>query len=150
MCGLAGIFQRDAPATVDAALLRRMTTAMQHRGPDGEGFHVEPGVGLGHRRLAIIDPAGGHQPMYNEDHSVAIVFNGEIYNFAELREELQALGHVFRNRCDTEAIVHAWESWGPDCLQRLNGMFALAIWDRNRRQLFLARDRLGKKPLYYA
>jgi asparagine synthase (glutamine-hydrolysing) len=151
MCGLAGIFHHDPAAEVDAALLRRMTTALAHRGPDGDGFHIEPGVGLGHRRLAIIDIAGGAQPMANEDGSVLIVFNGEIYNFAELRPKLQALGHIFQSdHSDTETIVHAWESWGPDCLQRLNGMFALAVWDRHRGQLFLARDRLGKKPLYYA
>ena len=151
MCGLAGIFHPDASAAIDAAQLRRMTTALAHRGPDGDGFHTEPGIGLGHRRLAIIDLAGGHQPMENEDGSVIIVFNGEIYNFAELRPKLQALGHVFRSdHSDTETIVHAWESWGPDCLHRLHGMFALAVWDRNRGQLFLARDRLGKKPLYYA
>ncbi len=151
MCGLAGIFHPDARAGIDAALLRRMTTALAHRGPDGDGFHTEPGIGLGHRRLAIIDLAGGHQPMANEDGSVVIVFNGEIYNFAELRPKLQALGHVFRSdHSDTETIVHAWESWGPDCLQHLAGMFALALWDRNRGQLFLARDRLGKKPLYHA
>jgi asparagine synthase (glutamine-hydrolysing) len=150
MCGVAGIFHRDSAGAVDLTLLRRMTSALRHRGPDGDGFHVEPGIGLGHRRLAIIDVEGGHQPMFNEDDTVVIVFNGEIYNFGELREELQALGHVFRNRCDTEAIIHAWESWGPDCLQRLNGMFAFALWDRNRGQLFVARDRLGKKPLYYA
>jgi asparagine synthase (glutamine-hydrolysing) len=150
MCGLAGIFHPLGAGMVDAGLLRRMTAALAHRGPDGEGFHFEPGIGLGHRRLAIIDPEGGEQPMFNEDGSVAIVFNGEIYNFAELRPQLQALGHVFRNRCDTETIIHAWESWGPDCLKRLEGMFAFALWDRNRRTLFLARDRFGKKPLYYA
>ena len=150
MCGLAGIFGNDE-AGVDAGLLRRMTAALSHRGPDGDGFHTEPGIGLGHRRLAIVDIAGGHQPMYNEDSSVVIVFNGQIYNFQELWPELQALGHVFRSdHSDTEVILHAWESWGPDCLQRFNGMFALAIWDRNRQCLFLARDRLGKKPLYYA
>jgi len=151
MCGLAGIFHQDSRAEIDAALLARMTTAVAHRGPDGDGFHIEPGLGLGHRRLAIIDIAGGGQPMFNEDGSVVIVFNGEIYNFAELRPKLQALGHVFRSdHSDTETIVHAWESWGPDCLQHLNGMFALALWDRNRGQLFLARDRLGEKPLYHA
>jgi asparagine synthase (glutamine-hydrolysing) len=150
MCGLAGIFQPGGRA-VDEALLRRMTGALAHRGPDGDGFHVEPGLGLGHRRLAIIDVGGGHQPMFNEDGSVVIVFNGEIYNFAELWPKLQALGHIFRTgHSDTEAIVHAWESWGPDCLQHLNGQFAFALWDRNRGQLFLARDRLGKKPLHYA
>jgi asparagine synthase (glutamine-hydrolysing) len=150
MCGLAGIFHPSGDPAIDTGLLRRMTGALAHRGPDGDGFHVEPHVGLGHRRLAIIDPAGGEQPMYNEDRSVVIVFNGEIYNFQQLRPKLQALGHVFRNRCDTEAIIHAWESFGPDCLQHLSGMFAFALWDRNRRTLFLARDRLGKKPIYYA
>lgn len=154
MCGIAGIFHPAVGsldrAEVDAAALRRMTAALAHRGPDGDGFHTEPGIGLGHRRLAIIDIGGGQQPMYNEDGSVAIVFNGEIYNHLPLRQELQALGHVFRNRCDTEAIIHAWESWGPDCVTRLNGMFAFALWDRNQQCLFLARDRLGKKPIYYA
>ena len=147
MCGLTGIYHPGAP--VDRDLLVAMTTAIAHRGPDGDGFHVERGVGLGHRRLSIVDVAGGAQPMWNEDASVVIIFNGEIYNFSELRPELAALGHVFRNRCDTEAVIHAWESWGPDCLQHLNGMFAFALWDRNQGVLFLARDRLGKKPLYY-
>ncbi len=150
MCGLAGIFHPSGAGSVDAGLLRRMTSALRHRGPDGEGFHLEPGIGLGHRRLAIIDPAGGEQPMFNEDGSVAITFNGEIYNAADLRPELEALGHRFRSRCDTEAIIHAWESFGPACLDRLTGQFAFAIWDRNRRTLFLARDHFGKKPLYYA
>ncbi|GAC1340906.1 MAG: amidotransferase 1, exosortase A system-associated [Acetobacteraceae bacterium] len=149
MCGLTGIFHPDRNGQIDAALLRRMNDAVAHRGPDGDGFHVEPGIGLGHRRLSIVDVAGGGQPMYNEDESVVIVFNGEIYNFPELRPQLQAMGHVFRNRCDTEAVIHAWESWGPDCLQHLNGMFAFALWDRKQQTLFLARDRLGKKPLYY-
>ena len=148
MCGIAGIFTAGAEP-VPQATLRRMTEALAHRGPDGEGFHVEPGIGFGHRRLAIIDLAGGQQPMFNEDGTVAIVFNGEIYNHAALRDELRALGHSFRTRSDTEAIVHAWESWGRGCVDRLSGMFAFAIWDRNRQQLFLARDRLGKKPLYY-
>lgn len=150
MCGLTGIFHPDRYGSVDAGLLRRMNDAIAYRGPDGDGFHVEPGLGFGHRRLAIVDVAGGAQPMYNEDESVVIVFNGEIYNFPELRPELEALGHVFRNRCDTEAIIHAWESWGPACLDRLSGMFAFALWDRRQETLFLARDRLGKKPLYYA
>ncbi len=151
MCGLAGIFHLNGTQAIDAALLRRMTTAIAHRGPDGDGFHVEPHVGLGHRRLAVIDVAGGHQPMFNEDNSVVIVFHGEIYNFATLRPRLQALGHVFRSdHSDTETIIHAWESFGPDCLQHLNGQFAFALWDRNRGCLFIARDRLGKKPVYYA
>ena len=149
MCGIAGIHKAEPGQKPSESLVKRMTDAIAHRGPDGEGLHAEPGVALGHRRLAVIDPAGGQQPMYNEDGSVVIVFNGEIYNFATIRDELIALGHVFRNRCDTETIVHAWESWGPDCVARLSGMFAFAIWDRNRRQLFCARDRLGKKPFYY-
>jgi asparagine synthase (glutamine-hydrolysing) len=149
MCGIAGLFDLTAPRPVDEGALRRMTTALRHRGPDGDGFHTEPGLGLGHRRLAIIDVAGGQQPMFNEDLSVAIVFNGEIYNFTPLRQELEARGHVFRSRCDTETIIHAWEEWGEDCLARITGMFAFAIWDRNRGTLFLARDRMGKKPLYY-
>ena len=150
MCGLAGIFHPSG-AAVDRSLLTRMTGVLSHRGPDGDGFHVEPGLGLGHRRLSIIDVAGGTQPMWNEDHSVVIIFNGEIYNFPELWPKLKALGHVFRSdHSDTEAIVHAWESWGPDCLQHLNGQFAFALWDRGQKTLFLARDRLGKKPLYYA
>ena len=151
MCGIAGIFHPDGGSPVDAALLARMTTALAHRGPDGDGFHIEPHIGLGHRRLAIIDIGGGQQPMFNEDGSVAIVFNGEIYNFATLRPMLEALGHVFRSdHSDTETIIHAWESFGPDCLAHLSGQFAFAIWDRNRGCLFLARDRLGKKPIYYA
>ena len=149
MCGLTGIFHPDAQGEIDASLLQRMNDAIAYRGPDGDGFHIEPGVGLGHRRLSIVDVAGGGQPMYNEDETIVIVFNGEIYNFPELRPELQALGHVFRNRCDTEAVIHAWESWGPACLQRLQGMFAFALWDRRQSVLFVARDRLGKKPLYY-
>jgi asparagine synthase (glutamine-hydrolysing) len=150
MCGIAGIFDPEPGRPTDQAALRRMTDALAHRGPDGDGFHIEPGIGLGHRRLSIIDIAGGGQPMFNEDGSVAIVFNGEIYNFQDLRDELLARGHVFANRCDTEAIVHAWEEWGTDCLNHLSGMFAFALWDRNRGQLLLARDRFGKKPIYHA
>ncbi|MEJ0048776.1 MAG: hypothetical protein WDN04_23725 [Rhodospirillales bacterium] len=150
MCGLAGILYADPEQNPDLSLARAMTDAIAHRGPDGEGFHAEPGIVLGHRRLAVIDPAGGQQPMYNEDNSVAIIFNGEIYNHEALRAELRQRGHSFRNHCDTEAIVHAWESWGPDCVTRLSGMFAFALWDRARRTLFCARDRLGKKPFYYA
>ena len=149
MCGITGIFENNG-APIDRAVLQRMNDAIAHRGPDGDEFHFEPGVGFGHRRLSIIDVAGGGQPMFNEDRSVVIVFNGMIYNFGELRAELQALGHMFSNRCDTEVVIHAWESWGRDCLLRLHGFFAFALWDRNRGQLFMARDRLGKKPLYYA
>lgn len=135
---------------MDGGLLRRMNAAIGHRGPDGDGFLEEPGVGLAQRRLAIIDLSGGKQPMFNADGTVAVVFNGEIYNFQELRLELQALGYVFTTASDTEAIVHGWEAWGPACLDRLNGMFAIALWDRNKRQLFLARDRLGEKPMYWS
>jgi len=131
-------------------LIERMNDAQFHRGPDEGGVHIEPGVGLGHRRLSIIDLSGGKQPLYNEDESVVVVYNGEIYNFQGLSEELQTLGHRFRTHCDTEVIVHAWEEWGADCVSRFRGMFAFAIWDRNRQTLFLARDRLGIKPLFYA
>jgi asparagine synthase (glutamine-hydrolysing) len=127
-----------------------MNRSLLHRGPDEGGLHLEPGIGLGHRRLSIIDLSTGQQPLYNEDRSVVVVFNGEIYNFQDLVPELQALGHIFHTRSDTEVIVHAWEAWGVDCVQRFRGMFAFALWDRNRETLFLARDRLGVKPLYYA
>ncbi|MGH7189704.1 MAG: asparagine synthase (glutamine-hydrolyzing) [Acetobacteraceae bacterium] len=156
MCGLAGIFHsvagsgRAALEPVSHRLLRHMTDAIAHRGPDGEGFYTEPGLGLGFRRLAIIDLAGGTQPMQNEDGSVVIVCNGEIYNFLTLRHELEKLGHVFATHCDVETVIHAWESWGIGALDRLTGMYALALWDRRRRRLLLVRDRLGEKPLYYA
>jgi asparagine synthase (glutamine-hydrolysing) len=150
VCGITGMFDTAGRREIDRALLERMTTSIAHRGPDGHGYHVEPGVGLGHRRLSIIDLAGGKQPLYNEDGSVAITFNGEIYNFLGLRDELERAGHRFQTRSDTECIVHAWEEWGERCVERLGGMFAFAIWDRNRETLFLARDRLGKKPLYYS
>ncbi len=127
-----------------------MNDTLSHRGPDGDGFHFEPGVGFGHRRLSIIDLEGGKQPLYNEDETVVLTYNGEIYNFQELATELQALGHVFRTHCDTEVVVHAWEQWGTKCLDRFNGMFAFALWDRNQETLFLVRDRIGIKPLYYA
>src|SRR5712691_10593900 len=149
MCGITGIFDCGGYAEIDRALLRRMTDAVRHRGPDGEGFYHAPGIGLGHRRLAIIDLAGGVQPLFNEDRTVCVVFNGEIYNFQPLIAELTACGHVFRTRSDTEVIVHAWEEWGEACLDRFNGMFAFALWDSRSETLFLARDRLGEKPLYY-
>ena len=149
MCGIAGLFHLHEPRPVDRALLKTMTDRIAHRGPDDSGAHCAPGVGLGHRRLSIIDLAGGHQPLFNEDGSVAVVYNGEIYNFAELIEELSAKGHRFRTRCDTEVIVHAWEEWGPASVERFRGMFAFAIHDARTDTLFLARDRLGIKPLYY-
>ena len=132
------------------AQLQRMNQSLVHRGPDEGSVHIEPGVGFGHRRLSIIDVATGQQPLFSEDGSVAIVFNGEIYNFQELVPELEAAGHRFHTKSDTEVIVHAWEQWGEDCVKRLRGMFAFAIWDRNRQTLFMARDRLGVKPMYYA
>ena len=150
MCGIAGLVHRDAQRPANAALVERMTASLRHRGPDGDGFLVEGPLGLGMRRLAIIDVAGGDQPLFNEDRSVAVVQNGEIYNYKELRSELQSLGHVFRTASDTEVVVHAYEAWGDDCVQRLNGMWAFALWDGRRRRLLLSRDRLGIKPLHYA
>jgi asparagine synthase (glutamine-hydrolysing) len=150
MCGITGIFDTRGRRDIDRAVLHRMNESQLHRGPDEGGTHFEPGVGLGHRRLSIIDLSTGQQPLYNEDNSVCVVFNGEIYNYQELIPELQALGHVFHTRSDTEVIVHAWEAWGEACVNRFRGMFAFALWDRNRETLFLARDRLGVKPLFYA
>jgi asparagine synthase (glutamine-hydrolysing) len=149
MCGIAGIVFRDRSTIVDQDLLARMTNVLEHRGPDGSGFHTAPGVGLGHRRLAIIDPAAGHQPMVDPDSQNVIVYNGEVYNYVELRSELEALGYRFITHSDTEVILKAYDRWGEDCLQRLNGMWALALWDARRQHLFLARDRLGIKPLHY-
>ncbi len=148
MCGIAGILRQDGrPA--DPGLLQRMTGVLAHRGPDGDGFHLDGPVGLGHRRLAIIDLAGGIQPMAVEDGALWITYNGELYNFAELRPELSALGCVFRTSSDTEVVLQAYRAWGPDCLRRLRGMFAFAIWDVRARRVFAARDHLGIKPLVY-
>ena len=149
MCGIAGIFTMREPGPIDRAVLERMNHSQFHRGPDEGGIHIEPGLGFAHRRLSIIDLSSGQQPLFNEDGSVVVTYNGEIYNFQELTTELKAAGHVFRTHCDTEVIVHAWEQWGEDCVTRFRGMFAFAIWDRNRQTLFLGRDRLGIKPLYY-
>lgn len=148
MCGICGIFDRNGDP-VDPELLAKMNSILRHRGPDGEGRYVDAEVGLGHRRLSIIDVGGGGQPISNEDDSLQVVFNGEIYNFVELRRELEPLGHKFKTRSDTEVILHAYEQWGADCVKRFNGMFAFAIWDGRNRELFLARDHLGIKPLYY-
>ena len=150
MCGIAGFFNRDgAPAA--PVVLRKMTDAIAHRGPDGEGFYIDSFVALGHRRLSIIDlsPAG-HQPMMSTNGQFVLTYNGEIYNFQELRVELESLGFRFRSRTDTEVLLYAYEAWGTAALERLNGMFAFAVWDRRKQQLFLARDRYGIKPLYYA
>ena len=150
MCGIVGVFHDTPNRAVDEALLSRMNDTQAHRGPDDDGLFIGPGIGLGHRRLSILDLSGGHQPLFNEDHSVVVVYNGEIYNFQDLARELTAKGHTFRTHCDTEVIVHAWEEWGEDCVTRFRGMFAFALWDANTETLFLARDRLGIKPLYYA
>jgi asparagine synthase (glutamine-hydrolysing) len=148
MCGICGIYDLRGNG-IDRDLLGRMSERIRHRGPDGEGHFISGPVGLGNRRLSIIDVEGGGQPQSNEDGSLQVVFNGEIYNFVELREELEGKGHRFKTRCDTEVIVHGYEEWGVDCVRRFNGMFAFALWDCGQRRLFLARDHLGIKPLYY-
>lgn len=150
MCGIAGIYHLTTPKPVDPARLSRMCDALAHRGPDGEGVWTAPGVGLGHRRLSIIDIAGSPQPMASSDGRAVLVFNGEIYNYRELRDELRKGGAVFHTDGDSEVILAAWQKWGVDCLPRLNGMFAFAIYDRAERTLLLARDRLGVKPLFMA
>ena len=146
MCGIFGI-AGEGPLE---AQLRRSVATLTHRGPDAGGFYVSPGIALGHRRLSIIDLEGGKQPMFNEDGTKAVVFNGEIYNFPELRDELLAKGHRFATRSDTETILHAYEEWGEACVERMAGMFAFAVWDEREKTLFLARDRLGIKPLFIA
>lgn len=149
MCGIAGIFNLNGEP-VSPVILRRMTDSIAHRGPDGEGFYIDSFIGLGHRRLAIIDltPAG-HQPMATVQNQYVITYNGEVYNFQELRKELEALGHQFRSRSDTEVVLYAYKEWGAKCLDKFNGHFAFAIWDKTKQELFLARDRYGTKPLYY-
>ncbi|HET9645643.1 MAG TPA: XrtA/PEP-CTERM system amidotransferase [Burkholderiaceae bacterium] len=150
MCGITGIIDTRHARPIQRDRLQRMNEAQHHRGPDEGSMHLEPGVGLGHRRLSIIDVATGQQPLFNEDGSVVVVFNGELYNYQALIPELQALGHVFSTRSDTEVIVHAWEAWGEACVERFRGMFAFGLWDRNRQTFFAARDRLGVKPMHYA
>ena len=149
MCGIAGIVNQERSQSVNPERLRAMMRAMTHRGPDDSGEYLAGNVGFGHLRLSIIDLAGGHQPLANEDDTIWIVFNGEIYNFPELFRELQSLGHTFKTHCDTEAIVHAYEQWGFDCVKHLRGMFAFAIHDQRQDLIFAARDRLGIKPFYY-
>lgn len=150
MCGISGFlhFDRDRPASLLA--LRRMSDALLHRGPDGQGLHTKGNVALAHQRLAIIDLSSGAQPMFNKDRSIAIVFNGEIYNYLELRDELKSLGHCFITQSDTEVLIHAYEEWGTELHAKLNGMWAFAIWDERKNQLLLSRDRAGEKPLHYA
>jgi asparagine synthase (glutamine-hydrolysing) len=152
MCGIAGLAKAEPEGSqrVDVEVIHRMCQTLVHRGPDDEGIFVNSSVGLGMRRLSIIDLAGGHQPVFNEDRTVAVVYNGEIYNFRELRAELEGCGHRFSTRSDTEVIVHLYEDLGVDCVHKLRGMFAFALYDQKRRSLLLARDRLGIKPLHYA
>ena len=150
MCGITGIATIGAPQAIDRDALTAMNAVITHRGPDSAGlFEAPERVGLAMRRLSIIDLAGGEQPIRNEDGSVILVFNGEIYNFQDLRRDLEARGHAFRTRSDTEVIVHAYEEYGDACVERLNGMFAFALWDQRRQRLLLARDRIGIKQLYY-
>ncbi|TXD67824.1 asparagine synthetase B, partial [Mitsuaria sp. TWR114] len=150
MCGISGLFDTRGRRDFDGALMHRINDSLHHRGPDEGSIHLQPGLAFGHRRLSIIDIATGQQPLFNADHSVGIVFNGEIYNYQQLTEELTALGYVFQTKSDTEAIVHAWSAWGEDCVHKLRGMFAFVLWDQARDQLFMARDRLGVKPMFYA
>jgi asparagine synthase (glutamine-hydrolysing) len=149
MCGICGKLMFDAAGSVSPALVKSMADTISHRGPDDEGFYVSGQIGLGFRRLSIIDLAGGHQPLSNEDDTLWIVFNGEIYNYRALREELVAKGHTFKTKSDTEVIVHLYEEYGEECVEKLRGMFAFAVWDSREKTLFMARDRVGIKPLYY-
>jgi len=150
MCGIAGILHQEQTRRVDGEALRLMTRTLSHRGPDGEGYHEDGNIGLGHRRLAIIDLNTGHQPMYSRDRDIVVVFNGEIYNYVELKAELSSLGHDFVTTSDTEVIIAAYKRWGFDCQQKFNGMWAFALWDARRKQLLLSRDRIGEKPLHYS
>ena len=149
MCGICGQYNFAAGAPVLRHTLQKMTGSLVHRGPDDEGFYLDGPVGLGFRRLSIIDLEGGHQPMSDQEESVWVVFNGEIYNFPELKQQLETLGHKFRTECDTEVIVHGYKQWGDQVLNRLNGMFGLAIWDARKKRLVLVRDPFGIKLVYY-
>ncbi len=150
MCGICGILEYERREAFSKQLLERMNQTIRHRGPDDEGVFLGEGVGFGFRRLSIIDVAGGHQPISNEDGTLWVMLNGEIYNYPELRRELEAKGHHFATHSDTETIVHLYEEYGEGCIAKLHGMFAIALWDAPRRRLLLARDRVGKKPLFYA
>ena len=147
MCGIAGIFNLNTSREISIDTVKQMMSIIRHRGPDGSGLYKDNEVGLGHARLSIIDLPGGYQPMSNEDKSIWITFNGELFNFLELRQDLIKRGHEFATHSDTEVIIHLYEEYGTKCLQHLNGQFAFAIWDKNRRELFIARDRLGIRPL---
>ena len=149
MCGICGIVFNDREQKVEQNTLKKMSDVITHRGPDDEGFYINQHVGLAMRRLSIIDLSTGKQPISNEDGQIWIVFNGEIYNHKDIRTELESKGHQFKTKTDTEAIVHAYEEYGESCVQKLNGMFTFAIWDNRKKTLFLARDRIGIKPLYY-
>src|SRR5271154_358453 len=149
MCGICGKLMFGGEATVSPALVKAMADTIYHRGPDDDGYYVSGPIGLGFRRLSIIDLQSGHQPVANEDGTVQIIFNGEIYNYQELRAFLLSKGHIFKTQSDTEVIVHLYEELGPQCTEKLRGMFAFAIWDSVQKTLFLARDRVGIKPLYY-
>src|SRR5438105_2232522 len=150
MCGIAGLLDLDGRHPPTREALDRMSAGLTHRGPDDEGLYIAPRVALATKRLSIVDLAGGHMPLRNEDGSLWLTYNGEVYNAPALRNELRAQGHSFRTRADSEVIVHAYEQWGDDCVAQLRGMFALALWDARRERLLLARDRFGVKPLYYA
>src|SRR5215467_9863678 len=149
MCGICGQFNFVRKEPVEPATIRRMTGTMVHRGPDDEGYFISGPLGLGFRRLSIIDLVGGHQPMSDAEETVWVIFNGEIYNYRELREELRGKSHQFRTNSDTEVIIHGYKEWGAEVFNRLNGMFGLAIWDVKRKQLVLARDAMGIKLVYY-
>ena len=150
MCGIVGIFDVQGQREINRKLLSDMNEVQFHRGPDEGGLHTEPGLGLAHRRLSIIDLSSGQQPMLSDDESVVLTYNGEIYNFPALRKELEQMGYCFKTHCDTEVVLNGWQAWGEDCVDKFRGMFAFAVWDRQKQSLFLARDRLGIKPLFYA
>jgi asparagine synthase (glutamine-hydrolysing) len=149
MCGICGQFNFARNEPVEPATIRRMTDSIRHRGPDDEGYLISGPLGLGFRRLSIIDLAGGHQPMSDAEETVWVIFNGEIYNYRELRAELQSKGHEFRTNSDTEVIIHGYKEWGAEVLDHLNGMFGLAIWDVKKQRLVVARDAMGIKLIYY-
>lgn len=150
MCGIVGIFDTSGQRDIDRDALHRMNESQFHRGPDEGELYLEKALGMGHRRLSVIDLATGQQPLFNADRSVVIVYNGETYNYRELMAELQGMGYEFRTKSDTEVVLHAWQAWGPDCVHRLRGMFAFCIWDRNKQTAFLARDHIGVKPMFYS
>ena len=150
MCGIAGIFDLSGKRDMDAELISAMNQTQFHRGPDEGGLHLELGVALAHRRLSIIDLSSGQQPMFSEDRNICVVYNGEIYNFKALSEELKQKGYHFKTHCDTEVIVYAWQEWGEECVHHFRGMFAFAIYDQQKQSIFLARDRLGVKPVALA